>query len=65
MVNGSWHGSVDQFMFDYKKKKNSNLSIVNSLSLGTGDAKKNMIMLPYNDEKLTKKILDKHYRVFQ
>ena len=26
MVNGSWHGSVDQFMFDYKQNKHLNLN---------------------------------------
>lgn len=62
MVNGSWHGSVDEFMFDFKQKKKLNINEVDELSLGMGVEKKKIIMLPYNNIKLTKKILDKNYK---
>ena len=59
MVNGSWHGSIDQFMFDFRQKKKLNLEDLEELSAGTGNSKKDVFMLPYNDIGLTKKILDK------
>jgi len=62
MVNGSWHGSLDEFMFDYKQNKSIKPNQLNELSLGIGSAKKNLIMLPYNNIKLSKKILDKNYK---
>ena len=35
---------------------------INSLSAGIDYSKKNIILIPYNDIKLTKKILDKYYK---
>ncbi len=60
MVNGSWHGSIDQFMFDYKQKEKMNLKSLEELSLGTGNSKKNLFMLPYNNIELSRKILKKN-----
>jgi glutamate-1-semialdehyde 2,1-aminomutase len=60
MVNGSWHGSVDQFMFDFKQNNKLNLSGLEELSSGTGNSKKDLVMLPYNNIKLSQKILDKN-----
>ncbi len=56
MVNGSWHGSIDQFLFDTKMDKKKSLKIKN-LSSGVTKSK-NLIILPYNDIKLSKKILN-------
>jgi glutamate-1-semialdehyde aminotransferase len=55
-TTGSWHGSVDQFLF----KSNKNNKAIN-LSDGIGnDQKKNLIFIPYNDILMSKKILDKN-----
>jgi len=55
-VVGSWHGSVDQFLFKTSKKLK-----VTELSNGlTPDLKKNIIFIPYNDIKSSRKILDKN-----
>ena len=62
MVNGSWHGSIDNFMFDFKNGKKIIPNKIKSLSSGIDYLKKNVILLPYNDIKLTKKILDKYYK---
>jgi glutamate-1-semialdehyde 2,1-aminomutase len=56
MVSGSWHGSVDELLYtsyDKKCKKQKILSngLVNN---------KNTIVIPYNDYKISKKILDKN-----
>ena len=63
MVNGSWHGSVDNFMFDFVKNKNSNQSKIHSLSSGIDHIKKDVILIPYNNIKVTKKILDKNCKI--
>ena len=55
-ATGSWHGSVDQFLFKSNKK-------FQTISLSDGvsnDQKKNLIYIPYNDINLSKKILDKN-----
>lgn len=61
MVSGSWHGSVDSFMFEFKNKIFLKQQI-KSLSNGIDHLKKNIVMLPYNDIQNTKKILDKNYK---
>ena len=56
LVNGSWHGSVDQTLFHSKK----NLKPI-PLSSGLGNQfKKNIKILPYNDINSSKIILDKY-----
>ena len=59
MVSGSWHGSLDQLLFDNitinEKIKLSPLS--NGLATNYS---KNVIVLPYNNYELTKKILKKN-----
>ncbi len=62
MVNGSWHGSVDNFMFDFKSGKKIIPNKIKSLSSGIDYSKKNVLLIPYNDIKLTKKILDKYHK---
>jgi glutamate-1-semialdehyde 2,1-aminomutase len=55
-VTGSWHGSVDQTLFSPQK----NLSPI-AISSGLKNIdKKNILFIPYNDIKKTKKILDKN-----
>ena len=55
-VTGSWHGSADNLLFTANKKlKPEPLS--NGLP---NENKKNLIFIPYNDIKLSKKILDKN-----
>lgn len=61
MVNGSWHGAVDNMMFDFKNDKQININKIRSLSSGIDYAKRNVILLPYNNINLTKKVLDKNY----
>jgi len=60
IVNGSWHGSVDNFMFDFKNGDKIFPNNIQSLSSGIEYTKKNIIVLPYNNISLTKKILDKN-----
>ena len=60
MVNGSWHGSVDNFMFDFQKGKKILPKNIQSLSSGIDYIKKNVVVLPYNNIDLSKKILDKN-----
>ena len=60
MVNGSWHGSVDNFMFDFKKGNKILPSSIRSLSSGINYLKKDIYLLPYNDIKLSSKILKKN-----
>tara|TARA_B110000977_G_C11065621_1_gene487706 strand:- start:1046 stop:2245 length:1200 start_codon:yes stop_codon:yes gene_type:complete len=62
MVNGSWHGSVDNFMFDFKNGKKIIPNKIKSLSSGIDHLKKSVLLIPYNDIKLTKKILDKYHK---
>ena len=51
---GSWHGSVDKLLFKSNKKLKPQF-----LSSGiSNEDKKNIILIPYNDIKLSKKILD-------
>ena len=55
-ATGSWHGSVDQFLFKPNKKlKNEKLS-----DGVTDEQKKNLIYIPYNNIDLSKKILEKN-----
>ncbi len=54
-VVGSWHGSVDQLLF-YPDKKFRNKPLSDGLSSFN---KKNLIIIPYGDIKLSKKILEK------
>ncbi len=64
-VNGSWHGSVDQFLFNIKNNYNfhedNNKSNITSLSDGI-DPKltNNLKYIPFNNIALTKKILDRN-----
>ena len=62
MVNGSWHGSIDPFMFDFQDGNLIKKDKLDELSLGMGQNKKELIMLPYNNIALSKKILDKNYQ---
>ena len=55
-ATGSWHGSVDQFLF----KPNKKLQAVNLSDGISNDQKKNLIYIPYNDQAISKKILDKN-----
>jgi glutamate-1-semialdehyde 2,1-aminomutase len=54
-VSGSWHGSVDQFLFT-SNKKNKPIPI----SDGVNDNKKNLIYIPYNNIKSSLSILKKN-----
>ena len=45
MVNGSWHGSIDEFLFDLKKKRKFSIHPISSGVLNSKD----LVMLPYND----------------
>jgi glutamate-1-semialdehyde 2,1-aminomutase len=55
-VTGSWHGSVDKLLFFPNQKLKPQF-----LSAGLSeDDKKNLIFIPYNDIKNSKKILDKN-----
>jgi len=55
MAKGSWHGSVDQTLFDHDDKKKR------TLSKGlTKDTIKKIILVPYNDFEKTKKIINKY-----
>ena len=54
-VSGSWHGSVDQLLFQSNKSNK-----LESLSAGlSDDIKKDIKHVPYNDIQNTKKILNK------
>jgi glutamate-1-semialdehyde 2,1-aminomutase len=55
IISGSWHGSIDQLMFDLKKK-----NTVMSLSSGIEDYKKNIIILPNENLAESLKILNKN-----
>ncbi len=55
-VSGSWHGSIDQFLF-----KPDNRNRPKKISDGVdSDVKKNIIYIPYNDEKRSLKILNRY-----
>ena len=54
-VVGSWHGSVDQLLF-YPDKKFKNKPLSDGLS---SLDKKNLVIIPYGDIELSKKILEK------
>jgi glutamate-1-semialdehyde 2,1-aminomutase len=57
-VEGSWHGSVDQFLYQKKGK--------NKFPLSTGlnnFYKKNLIFIPYNNIQESKKILEKNKKI--
>ena len=55
-ATGSWHGSVDQFLFKPNRKlKNEKLS-----DGVTSEQKKNLIYIPYNNINLSKRILEKN-----
>lgn len=60
IVNGSWHGSVNEFMYDLKKTK----KIPNTVSLSSGieSNNKDVIVLPCNNQKQTLKLLKKNYK---
>lgn len=53
-VSGSWHGSADETL--YVKKKTGKVSLSNGLY----SEDKDIEFIPYNDIKLSKKILDKN-----
>jgi glutamate-1-semialdehyde 2,1-aminomutase len=55
-VAGSWHGSVDQFLFT-SDKNNNPIAISDGLEKNN---KKNLIYIPYNDIKNSIKILEKY-----
>ena len=58
LVTGSWHGSTDNTLFYPGKNFNPE-----PLSAGLKESdKKNTIFIPYNDIKLTKKILDQNIK---
>lgn len=54
-ITGSWHGSLDQFLF-YKNKEGKKIKLSDGLEK---DIEKKIIYAPYNDFKKTKKIIDK------
>lgn len=63
-VNGSWHGSVDQFLFNIKNNYNfyeENKNKITSLSDGI-DPKltSNLKYIPFNNIEVSKKILNKY-----
>jgi len=55
-TTGSWHGSVDQFLFKPNKKL-QNINLSDGISM---DQKKNLVYIPYNNIAVSKKILDKN-----
>ncbi len=55
-TSGSWHGSVDQFLY----KADQKLKAVKLSSGLPNETLKNLILLPFNDLEKTKKILDKN-----
>tara|TARA_B100000780_G_scaffold119609_1_gene83837 strand:- start:4218 stop:5426 length:1209 start_codon:yes stop_codon:yes gene_type:complete len=57
MISGSWHGSVDTFMYDLDSKKNNNNKI--SLSAGNSNYSKDVYVLPHNNLKKSIEILKK------
>ncbi len=54
-ASGSWHGSVDQFLY-YCNKKNKPVELSDGLDK---NIKKNIVYIPYNDIKESLKILKK------
>ncbi len=57
MLHGSWHGSVDELLYS----ANQNYKKVFPISSGLNINNK-IVILPYNDFKKTKEILDKEYK---
>ena len=55
-TSGSWHGSVDQFLY----KSNKNLKAVRLSSGLPDETLKNLILLPFNNLEKTKEILNKN-----
>ena len=39
MVNGSWHGSIDQFLFDLKTNQKNKIPKIKNLSSGVTRSK--------------------------
>lgn len=56
MVGGSWHGSIDSLLFN-QNRNFENYALSNGLPTSE---KKNIIIIPYNDLKNSKKILKKN-----
>lgn len=56
LVTGGWHGSVDQLLY----KPNKDLKAIELSSGLPKEFKKNLILLPYNDQDKTRKILKKN-----
>jgi glutamate-1-semialdehyde 2,1-aminomutase len=59
MTSGSWHGSVDNFLFDLRFK-NKEFNNYEFLSSGVELNKKETIIIPHNEIKGSKRILDKN-----
>ncbi len=59
MTSGSWHGSLDNFLFDlrFKDKEFNNYEF---LSSGVELNKKETVIIPHNEIKFSKRILDKN-----
>ena len=55
-ATGSWHGSVDQFLFKSSNKL-KNIRLSDGI---TDEEKKNLLFIPYNNLDDSKKILDKN-----
>jgi glutamate-1-semialdehyde 2,1-aminomutase len=55
-VTGSWHGSIDQFLFK-SKKNNQPIAVSEGIESGT---EKNLVYIPYNDIKNSLLILKKY-----
>jgi glutamate-1-semialdehyde 2,1-aminomutase len=56
LVTGGWHGSVDQLLF----KAGENLKPIKLSSGLSSETSKKLILIPYNDIKKSKSILDKN-----
>ena len=64
-VTGSWHGSVDQFLFNIKKnydwKNNNEKNQAQKLSDGVDpNLRENLKYIPFNNIEISKKILNKY-----
>ena len=59
MTSGSWHGSLDNFLFDLRFK-NKKFDKYELLSSGVDLNKEETIIIPHNDINNSKKILDKN-----
>ena len=59
-VSGSWHGSIDQLLYNANTKNKSY-----KLSDGIDETlSKNLKFIPFNDIEKSKKILNKHLKKF-